>query len=114
MEEGLPKLWTIHHALCLRSEQRDWFGADAAYQPLNASGRHAECVLAFARGGNVITVGQRLSLRREGEWEDTRLPLPDGTWLNRLTGERLEIEGGREVALSALLMEFPVALLTLC
>ena len=112
MDEGLPKLWTIHHALCLRNEQRDWFGAEAGYEPINATGKHAECVLAYARGENVVTIGQRLSLRREDEWLDTRLKLPEGTWLNRLTGERLEIEPGREVALSALLMEFPVALLT--
>jgi (1->4)-alpha-D-glucan 1-alpha-D-glucosylmutase len=112
MDDGMPKLWTVHHALRLRNEQRDWFGADAAYQPIEATGKHAECVLAYARGNNVITVGQRLSLRREGEWADTRVKLPEGAWLNRLTGERLEIEGSREIGLSALLMEFPVALLT--
>lgn len=112
MDEGLPKLWTIHHSLCLRNERRDAFGAGAIYEPLHAEGLFADSVIAYVRGGDVITVGQRLSVRRDGEWGDTSLRLPEGRWLNRLTGERLEIKDGNDVGLSALLMEFPVALLT--
>lgn len=111
-DEGLPKLWTIATSLALRNEERDWFGEAAPYVPVQAAGTFARCVVAATRGDKVISVGQRLSMAREGEWADTRLPLPEGSWLNRLTGERIDVQPGQQIAMSALLMEFPVALLT--
>ncbi len=107
-EEGLPKLWTIHHALQLRKEHPEWFGAEAAYEPIEVTGRRREHAIAYARGQGVVTVVPRLPLTLKGAWQDTSIALPEGRWVNRLTGE--EISGG-DVRLELLLQQFPVALL---
>src|ERR1019366_5825790 len=72
-DEGLPKLWTIHRALCLRRERPESFGAQAAYTPLNAEGPQAGHVVAYLRGEDVATIVPRLvtlmgSKRQGGEW----------------------------------------------
>jgi (1->4)-alpha-D-glucan 1-alpha-D-glucosylmutase len=108
MDEGLPKLWVIHQALQLRNEHRDWFNNEAAYKPLLAHGPKAQHIIAYQRGENVITVVQRLVATLKDDWENTNLTLPQGTWLNRLTNERIE---GKETQLASLLANFPVALL---
>ena len=106
--EGLPKLWTIHHALTLRREHREWFGADAAYTPLKARGRKRNHVIASLRGDRIATVVPRHPVLLGGAWHDTVLALPEGRWRNRLTNE--EITGGT-LRLEDLLRGFPVALL---
>jgi (1->4)-alpha-D-glucan 1-alpha-D-glucosylmutase len=113
--EGLPKLWTIHHALKLRREQPDWFGAAADYMPLAVTGKKQQHAIAFLRGDAVVTVVPRWSMTLGTDWGDTSIELPLGSdqhkyrWANRLTGRA--IEGGR-IALGDLLRDFPVALLT--
>jgi len=107
-EEGMPKMWTIFHALHLRCEHPEWFGTAAAYTPLLSEGAKREHVIAYLRGDAVATVVPRLSSRLMNAWRDTTVPLPDGRWKNQLTGE--EVMGGK-VAMKALLKEFPVALL---
>jgi (1->4)-alpha-D-glucan 1-alpha-D-glucosylmutase len=107
-EEGLPKLWTIHQALCLRRERPDSFGADAAYTPLKVEGEKADHAIAFMRGTGVVTVVPRLVSRLGGNWGQTSVELPQGDWVNRLTGAT--VAGGR-VAMSELLRDFPVALM---
>ena len=107
-DEGSPKLWLLVHALRLRRQQPEWFGANAGYVPLFAEGRHAEHVVAFLRGENVLTVAPRLTLRRKGSWDGTTLQLPEGSWTNLLTGENLQ---GGDNGVSDLLRRFPVALL---
>lgn len=109
MDEGIPKLWTIHRALQLRRERPEWLSADTAYTPLPVEGRAAQHAIAYLRGNSVITVVPRLKLTLNGNWQRTMVTLPDGRWTNRLTGT--VIEGG-QVPVEQLLKEFPVALLT--
>jgi (1->4)-alpha-D-glucan 1-alpha-D-glucosylmutase len=109
MDEGLPKLWTIYHALHLRREHPDWFGPEASYKPIHAHGIQTSHVIAFARGENLVTVVPRHSLMLAGDWRETSLALPSGSWTNRLTNDRFE---GGNTSMSGLLEKFPVALLT--
>ncbi len=107
-DEGMTKLWTIHQSLRLRREHPEWFRRDAEYTPLAARGRKREHLIAFARGESVITVVPRHPVLLGGSWADTTLELPDGVWINRLSGEG---HRGGAVRLDALLLKFPVALL---
>jgi (1->4)-alpha-D-glucan 1-alpha-D-glucosylmutase len=109
-EEGLPKLWTIHQALCLRKERPANFGAQGGYAPLKAEGTRAGHVIAYLRGEDVATLAPRLmgSKRLRGDWKQTVLELPRGRWTNRLTGAKL---AGGTVAIEEALRDFPVALL---
>jgi (1->4)-alpha-D-glucan 1-alpha-D-glucosylmutase len=107
MDDGLPKLWVIHHALHLRGEQPAWFGAEAAYTPLAATGDASDRVIAYLRGDSVLTVAPRWN-RAAKPWGDTALELPAGRWRNRLSGA--EFTGGQAL-MHDLLAEFPVALL---
>ena len=109
MDEGLPKLWTIHRALHLRNQHPEWFGAEAAYRPIFARGSRAGHVIAFARGEDVVAVAPRHWLALAGNWSDTSLRLPPGTWSNLLTDDRFE---AGDIPMSKLLEKFPVALLT--
>lgn len=107
-EEGLPKMWVTHHALRLRRERPEWFGAEAAYAPLLAEGPKSDHVIAYMRGKSLAAVVPRLTVKLGGAWRETSIVLPRGRWLNVLTG--FELEGGR-VAIKSLLNNFPVALL---
>lgn len=77
-----------------------------AYRPALAAGTAADHLVGFGRGDDVLVAVTRWSLRLTG-WGDTVLPLPDGTWTDRLTGRR---HSGR-VPASVLFGELPVALL---
>ena len=99
MDEGVPKLWMIHRALGVE--------AKGCYQPLAAEGEHAEHVVAFGRGGNLVTIVPRLMQMLHGGWGDTVIALPDGAWRNVFTGE---LHSGRD-RLAHLFARFPVALL---
>jgi (1->4)-alpha-D-glucan 1-alpha-D-glucosylmutase len=107
VEEGLPKLWVVQRALQLRRERPEWFGAEAAYAPVAVEGTQSERVIAYRRGERVVTVVPRWSHAAEA-WGETVVAVPAGRWRNRLTGA--EVVGGR-MQMSALLVEFPVALL---
>jgi (1->4)-alpha-D-glucan 1-alpha-D-glucosylmutase len=106
-EEGLPKLWLIYQALKTRRDCVECFGRDSCYAPLTAAGRRRDHIVAFARGGRVATVVPRLILSVGGDWMDTAISLPDGTWKNQLTGEQVESRCG----IQDLFQKFPVALL---
>lgn len=106
MDEGLPKLWVIHHAMWLRRERSRCFGPEGTYAPCVARGGQEERVIAYLRGGEVLTVVPRWSHSRTS-WCGTTLDLPEGRWTNCLTGE--QFEGVQPVA--KLLEVFPVALL---
>ena len=108
-EEGLPKLWLIARALGLRRRRPQAFGPQGAYVPLAAEGRAADHVVAFSRGGEVVTVAPRLLLRLGGDWGDTRITLPGGGWRNELTGEDVASDC---VPAARLFARFPVALLS--
>ncbi len=107
-DEGLTKLWTVTQSLHLRREHPAWFRDEADYRPLTAQGSKAGHVIAFARGENVITVVPRAPLTLAGDWADTTLTLPEGTWTNSLSTEQ---HAGGTLALRSLLANFPIALL---
>jgi (1->4)-alpha-D-glucan 1-alpha-D-glucosylmutase len=106
--EGLPKLWTIYQALCLRRERPQTFGPEAEYKQLNVTGTKRSHGIAYIRANDVVTVVPRFPKLLNGAWEDTAVELPHGSWTNRLTGTSLS--GGRQ-ALGDVLQDFPVALL---
>ncbi len=108
-DEGLPKLWLTKRALDLRQRRPGVFGCDGLYEPLCARGEKADHVVAFRRGGEVVTVVPRLVLRLDGNWGDTVIALDRGSWRNVLSDESFE---GGELSLAALLRSFPMALLT--
>ncbi len=107
-ETGLPKLWVVHSGLTLRSDHPEWFGAEADYTPLVASGPKAEHLIAYLRGASVVTVVPRWPSKLGDNWGATTFEMPQGTWKNLLTGD--EVNGGR-VRVQSLLRRFPVALL---
>ncbi|MGA7156267.1 MAG: malto-oligosyltrehalose synthase [Acidobacteriaceae bacterium] len=107
VEDGLPKLWVVHQGLQLRREHPEWFGADAEYAAVKTEGEYAERVIAFRRGKDVVTVVPRWSHAAKG-WGTTVVEIPEGRWVNRLTGEKV-VAG--DVGVEVLLGEFPVALL---
>ena len=109
MDDGLPKLWVVHNALCLRKERPEWFGAASGYTPMVAEGSKSEHVVAFLRADKVATIAPRWPLKLGSSWAGTTLQLPQGQWNNRLTGD--QVQGGR-VRVQTLLERFPVALLT--
>jgi (1->4)-alpha-D-glucan 1-alpha-D-glucosylmutase len=108
VESGLPKLWTVHTALALRTRHREWFGAEAEYTPLTAVASKSEHMVGFLRGTRVATIVPRWPVKLGGSWGGTMVDLPPGQWRNLLTGETMD--GGR-VRVQTLLQKFPVALL---
>ncbi len=106
-DAGLPKLWLIARILSLRREHRADFSDRSPYQPLVARGAHLGQLFAFKRGANAITVVPRFTLTLQGRWEDTRLALPEGIWINVFT----EVSLHGEIRAEALFGAFPVALL---
>ena len=106
-DSGLPKLWLIARVLTLRRRLADCFGNASKYQPLVAQGAHLGNLLAFRRGENLIAVVPRFHTTVNGDWGDTRLPLPRGIWKSCFT--EATVEGAVEPA--RLFAEFPVSLL---
>jgi (1->4)-alpha-D-glucan 1-alpha-D-glucosylmutase len=106
-DSGLPKLWLIDKVLSLRAARPEQFAEDSRYQPLAAQGAHLGNLFAFRRGENLIAVVPRLTLSIANQWEDTRLPLPSGTWKNVFTAEDLSVSATP----NDLFQHFPVALL---
>ncbi|HEU0133089.1 MAG TPA: malto-oligosyltrehalose synthase [Mycobacteriales bacterium] len=103
--EGLPKLLVVSRALRLRRERPRAFAG--AYEPLRVEGGWADRVVAFARGGEVVTVVPRLSVPVD-DWKDTTVWLPPKGWGGVLTGETFD---GGPVPVGELFARFPVALL---
>jgi (1->4)-alpha-D-glucan 1-alpha-D-glucosylmutase len=109
MPDGLPKLWTIRQAHRVRRERAASFGEAGAYTPILAEGPASENVVAFLRGEEIVTVVPRLTINLAKNWPETTIQLPRGRWRNRLTSSLIE---GGAMAVSEILSEFPVALLT--
>jgi (1->4)-alpha-D-glucan 1-alpha-D-glucosylmutase len=106
-DSGAPKLWLTHKALRLRREKPSTFDESASYEPVLAEGEHAGRVVAFVRGGNVLTVAPRLVMGLDKGWGTTSLPLPPGSWRDALSGDRFQ----HRAELGEVLKRFPVALL---
>jgi (1->4)-alpha-D-glucan 1-alpha-D-glucosylmutase len=123
IEDGRVKLYLTWKTLCFRGSNRELF-CEGTYLALQVRGEHADRVCAFARVRGrqaVVIVAPRLwaallaeaDYRYESEiWKDTRVELPaiSSAWRNALTGEA-NFGSGDEVYLSAVLKNFPVALL---
>jgi len=105
--EGLPKLWVVRQALCLRRRLPGPFGACGSYQPLAVD---ADRALAFIREDHhhqVVTVVPRFTTRAVDSQAGP--DLPPGQWHNELTGETLP---GGPTTLRQLFARFPLALLS--
>ncbi|MEW6765516.1 MAG: malto-oligosyltrehalose synthase [Pseudomonadota bacterium] len=122
---GVIKLHLVRMALGLRGEFEPLF-ASGSYMPLEVEGAWSAHACAFARqreADTVVVIVPRLAytlLQGQGGWpvgqvwQDTRVILPSISrrWRNVLTGEELRLDQGAEaVPLSALLADFPLALL---
>lgn len=84
-----PKIRVVNAALRARRDRPDTFLA-GAYLPVLATGASADHVIAFLRGADVLVAVTRWTVQlNDNGWADTVLPLPQGTWTDRLTGERL-------------------------
>ena len=105
MDEGLPKLWLIWKTLALREDSPELFRG--SYSPAQVSGHNADCVIAFVRAGQLLTVVPRLT-QRLTDGDETTVAVPGGKWRNAFTKARVS---GGDVPIKTLLAEFPVALL---
>jgi (1->4)-alpha-D-glucan 1-alpha-D-glucosylmutase len=102
-----PKIRVVNAALRLRREKPAVFTA-GGYRPLLAKGPASSHLAAFVRASDAVTAVIRHSVRlSETGWGDTLLPLPDGTWQNRLGGATFS----GHVSPTDLFAELPVALL---
>jgi len=108
IDEGLPKLWTIYHALRTRRRYPAAFGERGGYTLLQATGEKAIHLIAYLRGKTVAVFAPRLVWRLGGDWSDTQVEIPSGNWRNVLSHRKVN---GGSVELGKLLTEFPVALL---
>jgi (1->4)-alpha-D-glucan 1-alpha-D-glucosylmutase len=106
-DEGLPKLLLVQRLLLLRRRRPEPFAG--SYEPLWAEGERAAHLMAFARGGEVVTAVPRLVMGMGGDWADATLALPPGHWADALDGGARTFEG--VVAVTELLAPFPVAVL---
>jgi (1->4)-alpha-D-glucan 1-alpha-D-glucosylmutase len=106
IDDGLPKMWLTRQALKLRQE-RQLFAPEHSYRAVVPRGAKSAHVIAFLRGERAVTVVPRWSLKR-GNWGDTVIEIPHGSWRNALTHE--SVNGG-EFLIADLLKRFPLALL---
>jgi len=108
-DSGMPKLWLVHNALCLRKDQPEFLGPASSYTPIIAEGPKSDHLIAFLRADSLAAIAPRWPLKLANDWQATTLDLPQGQWKNRLTGDM--VTGGRQ-SVQTLLDRFPVALLT--
>jgi (1->4)-alpha-D-glucan 1-alpha-D-glucosylmutase len=106
-DSGLPKLWMIDRVLDFRRRKRRYFSRGNPYQPLVAQGDRLGHLLAFQRGEALITAVPRFVFSLNGEWGDTQLKLPPGSWNNLFTNAMLT----GDISVATLFGGFPVALL---
>ncbi|MUL84585.1 MULTISPECIES: malto-oligosyltrehalose synthase [unclassified Mycolicibacterium] len=101
------KLRVTTAALALRRARPGTF-LTGGYTPLPAIGTAAAHLVSFLRGEDVVVAASRWTVGlAETGWAETALPLPDGRWMDRLSGR----SWAGAVPAAALLAEFPVALL---
>jgi (1->4)-alpha-D-glucan 1-alpha-D-glucosylmutase len=108
IDEGLPKLWTIYHALRVRRNYASAFADKAAYQPLTAQGANADHLVAYMRNDEIIAIVPRLTLTLDSHWGNTSFQVPCGRWRNQLSGA---VYNGSRFDVGEILAPFPVALL---
>ncbi len=108
IDEGLPKLWTIYHALRVRREQPAAFDHRGAYSPIKAEGDKSDHLLAYTRGDRISVMAPRLVFKLNRDWGDTSVQVPSGNWKNQLSGSFFK---GGTLRVGDILERFPVALL---
>ena len=111
--DGRLKLALTAMLLGLRRDHAAVF-EDGSYESIAALGPGADAICAFRRQAGedgVVVAVARFPGRREGGGfgADTRLALPDGRWVDALTGRRFE--GGAAATASALFAAVPAAVL---
>jgi (1->4)-alpha-D-glucan 1-alpha-D-glucosylmutase len=83
-----PKIKLTSQALRLRRRRPESFLA-RGHTPLLAHGKARAHVVAFMRGSDVLVAVTRWTVRlAETGWSDTVLPLPEGYWIDLLSGRR--------------------------
>lgn len=81
-----PKIRVVTTALRMRRTRPDCF-VDGDYVPVLPVGQAGDHVVAFRRGPDILVAVTRWTVRlADTGWGDTVLPLPDGSWTDRLTG----------------------------
>lgn len=81
-----PKVRVVTTALRLRRSHPDSF-LRGGYVPVLASGEANEHVVAFRRGEDIVVAVTRWTVRlSETGWGNTVVPLPEGTWIDVLSG----------------------------
>ena len=108
-DDGLSKLWLIQRTLRLRAEHRGCFGPTGTYAPLYVAGPEAANVVAFARGGRIVSIVPRRFFRKDDSWNETVVSLPEGQFEEVLSTHGALLEG--TVVVGELLARYPVALL---
>jgi len=106
-DEGAPKLWLITRLLGQRRIDPELFGS-TSYTPLAVVGTKSRHAVGFVRD-RLLVVVPRLVAGLGGDWADTTVELPAGSWRSLLTGE--ELKGGRAIPVAELMRHFPVAVL---
>jgi (1->4)-alpha-D-glucan 1-alpha-D-glucosylmutase len=110
LDDDDTKLWVVANALRARRDRPELF---TGYEPLLAEGPAADHLIGFDRGG-AITLATRLPVALSaaggwaGEWANTSVRIPDGQYLDVLTGTTVV---GGAVALCDVFADLPVALL---
>jgi (1->4)-alpha-D-glucan 1-alpha-D-glucosylmutase len=107
LERGTPKLWLIARTLELRRRSPELF--EGAYTALATHGPGDDAVLAYARGGRLVTVVPRWPGRAQLD-PSVQVRLPEGRFRDVLTGELVQASTGG-ASVRALWSRFPVALL---
>jgi (1->4)-alpha-D-glucan 1-alpha-D-glucosylmutase len=109
------KLLVTSRALRLRRDHPEWFiGDHATYAAVPTSSEHAVVVGRGDAGGvQVVAVTTRLSegLRSTGGWGTASVSLPQGDWVDLLSGIAVTRPAEGQVELAGLLRVLPVALL---
>ncbi|MEW5811755.1 MAG: malto-oligosyltrehalose synthase [Actinomycetota bacterium] len=100
-----PKMRVVTEALRLRRERPETF-LIGGYRPVPADGIHAEHIVAFGRGDDVLVAVSRWTARLT-EWGETTVTLAAGTWTDRLSGRT----HSGAVPAAELFGDLPVALL---
>jgi (1->4)-alpha-D-glucan 1-alpha-D-glucosylmutase len=111
-EIEVAKAVVVTRTLALRRRRPEAFGAKAGYVGLGVRGVHAGAVLAFARTGvNGAQIVAVVAIRTIGDWADTAVVLPDGSWRNVLDDAGSVVAGGSATRVTQWLERFPVAVL---
>jgi (1->4)-alpha-D-glucan 1-alpha-D-glucosylmutase len=106
-DDGAPKMWLIERVLRERARRPDLFSS-GRYTPVFASGQKARHAVCFTRDALLVLV-PRLVASLGGDWADTQIELPRGSWTNLLTGQRET--GPRPLDVGQILEGFPVAVM---